>query len=125
VVGFTQQKGSEAEDRACLYLQAQGLTLVQRNYRVARGPSRRGGEIDLIMRAPDGTLVFVEVRSRAQACQGGAGASVTWVKQRRLALAAQHFLLRWPFPPPCRFDVVAVEGKDLHWWPSAFDVAAY
>jgi putative endonuclease len=74
-VGFTQQKGSEAEDRACRHLQAQGLTLVQRNYRVARGPFRRGGEIDLIMRAPDGTLVFVEVRARAQARQGGAGAT--------------------------------------------------
>jgi putative endonuclease len=68
--------------------------------------------------------VFVEVRARAQARQGGAGASVTWVKQRRLALAAQHFLLRWPSPPPCRFDVVAVEGQALHWWPAAFDVTA-
>ena len=118
-MGFTQQKGSEAEDRACRHLQAQGLTLVQRNYRVARGPFRRGGEIDLIMRAPDGTLVFVEVRARAQARQGGAGASVTWVKQRRLALAAQHFLLRWPSPPPCRFDVVAVEGQALQLGGSA------
>ena len=123
-MGFTQQKGSEAEDRACRHLQAQGLTLVQRNYRVAGGPFRRGGEIDLIMRAPDGTLVFVEVRARAQSRQGGAGASVTFVKQRRLVLAAQHFLLRCKRVPPCRFDVVAVEGDHLHWWPAAFDASA-
>lgn len=122
-MGFTQQKGSEAEDRACRYLQAQGLTLVQRNYRVAGGPFRRGGEIDLIMRSRDGTLVFVEVRARAQARQGGAGASVTHVKQRRLVLAAQHFLLRCKPLPPCRFDVVAVEGDTLHWWPAAFDAS--
>ena len=38
----------------------------ERNYRVARGPRARGGEIDLILRERDGTLVFVEVRARAQ-----------------------------------------------------------
>lgn len=119
-MGFTQQKGTEAEDRACRYLQAQGLTLVQRNYRLAGGPFRRGGEIDLIMRTPQGTLVFVEVRARAQARQGGAGASITALKRQRVVLAAQHFLLRWRRPPPCRFDVVALEGEALHWWPGAF-----
>ena len=55
----TKDLGDEGEDRALRHLQAQGLTLVERNYRVARGPSRRGGEIDLILREPDGTLVFV------------------------------------------------------------------
>jgi len=123
MVGFTQQIGSEAEDRACRHLQAQGLTLVQRNYRVAGGPYRRGGEIDLIMHTPQGTLVFVEVRARAQARQGGAAASITPLKQRRLVRAAQHYLLRWKCPPPCRFDVVAVEGEVLHWWPGAFEAA--
>jgi putative endonuclease len=120
-VGFTQQKGQEAEDRACRYLQAQGLTLVQRNYRLAGGPHRRGGEIDLIMHTPDGTLVFVEVRARAQARQGGAAASVTLHKQRRIQRAAQHFLMRWRQCPPCRFDVVALEGEQLLWWPGAFE----
>ena len=120
-MGFTQQKGTEAEDRACRYLQAQGLTLVQRNYRLAGGPFRRGGEIDLIMRTPQGTLVFVEVRARAQARQGGAGASITALKRQRVVRAAQHFLLRWRRPPPCRFDVVALEGEALHWWPGAFE----
>jgi len=41
-----------------------GWTLLERNYRVARGPSRRGAEIDLIMREPEGTVVFIEVRQR-------------------------------------------------------------
>ena len=120
-MGFTQQIGSEAEDRACRHLQAQGLTLVQRNYRVAGGPRRRGGEIDLIMRTHQGTLVFVEVRARAQARHGGAGASVTPLKQRRLVWAARHYLLRWASPPPCRFDVVAVDGPRIDWLRAAFD----
>jgi putative endonuclease len=59
--------GDAAEDRALAHLQQQGLRLVQRNYRLARGPRQRGGEIDLILRAPDGTLVFVEVRARTGA----------------------------------------------------------
>ncbi len=123
-MGFTQQKGQEAEDRACRYLQAQGLTLVQRNYRLAGGPHRRGGEIDLIMHTPDGTLVFVEVRARTQARQGGAAASVTVHKQRRIVRAAQHYLMRWRQWPPCRFDVVALDGDILAWWPGAFEAAA-
>ena len=123
-MGFTQQKGQEAEDRACRYLQAQGLTLVQRNYRLAGGPHRRGGEIDLIMHTPQGTLVFVEVRARAQARQGGAAASITPHKQRRILRAAQHFLLRWGSCPPCRFDVVAFDGQALAWWPGAFEASA-
>ena len=79
--------GRTAEDQALAHLQGHGLRLVQRNYRVARGPSRRGGEIDLILREPDGTLVFVEVRARQDRGHGGAAASVTWVKQRKIGRA--------------------------------------
>jgi putative endonuclease len=101
---------------------------VQRNYRVARGPSARAGEIDLIMREPDGTIVFVEVRSRAAPAAGaglgafgGAAASVGVVKQRRIVFAAQHWLMRQPALPPCRFDVVALDGERLQWLKAAFD----
>ncbi|WP_374586375.1 YraN family protein [Ideonella dechloratans] len=113
--------GRTAEDRALAHLQGQGLRLVQRNYRVARGPSRRGGEIDLILRERDGTLVFVEVRARQGAAQGGAAASVTFAKQRSLVYAAQHYLMRLSAVPPCRFDVVAIDGEALEWLRGAFD----
>ena len=115
--------GQAAEDQALKWLLRQGLTLVQRNYRVARGPRARGGEIDLIMRERDGTLVFVEVRQRAAIGHGGAAASVTPAKQRSLRLAAQHFLLRLSTLPPCRFDVVAIDGERLEWLKAAFDGA--
>ncbi len=113
--------GQAAEDQALKWLLRQGLTLVQRNYRVARGPRARGGEIDLIMRERDGTLVFVEVRQRATGGHGGAAASVTPSKQRSLQLAAQHFLQRLSNLPPCRFDVVALDGDELQWLKAAFD----
>jgi putative endonuclease len=115
--------GSEAEDLALRHLQRQGLRLVERNYRVAAGPSARGGEVDLILRAGDGTLVFVEVRARADQSHGGAAASVTPSKQRRLIYAAQHYLLNMPSPPPCRFDVLAIDGEVIEWIQAAFDAS--
>ncbi len=100
---------------------ARGLTLVQRNYRVAEGPCARGGEIDLILREPDGTLVFVEVRARRRSRFGGAAASVSLAKQRRLVFAATHYLRGLRTWPPCRFDVVALDGAHLEWLRAAFD----
>ena len=117
----TKALGDAAEDRALAHLQARGLQLVSRHYRVARGPRARGGEIDLVMREPDGTLVFVEVRARASTDRGGAAASVTARKRASLILAAQHYLLRLPSPPPCRFDVLAIDGSQVEWLPGAFD----
>ncbi len=114
----TKQAGDAAEDRALAHLTAAGLRLVQRNYRT---PGRGGGEIDLILREPGGTLVFVEVRRRASAAFGGAAASVGAVKQRRIVFAARHYLMRLPSPPPCRFDVVAVEAGRIEWIRAAFD----
>jgi putative endonuclease len=118
-----QASGDGGEARALAYLQRQGLALVERNYRVARGPSRRAGEVDLILRDRDGTLVFVEVRTRAGLQAGGAAASVTPAKRQRLVYAAQHYLLRLPTLPPCRFDVVAIDGDQMQWLPAAFDLS--
>ncbi|MDP4301584.1 YraN family protein [Leptothrix discophora] len=110
-----------AEDRALAHLQAQGLRLIERNYRVARGPGRPGGEIDLVM-ADGATLVFIEVRSRrANSAHGGAAASVGASKRAKIIHAARHYLLRLPDPPPCRFDLVAIDGQDLNWMQAAFD----
>jgi putative endonuclease len=117
----TKAVGDEAEALALAYLQRQGLMLVQRNYRLAGGPFARGAELDLILREADGTLVFVEVRSRAGSGHGGALGSVTPAKQRRLVRAAMHYLLRLPSLPPCRFDVVAIEAGCIDWVKAAFD----
>ncbi|SPC10681.1 conserved hypothetical protein [Cupriavidus oxalaticus] len=105
-----------AEDRALAHLRRQGLQPVVRNYRC------KGGEIDLVMRAPDGTLVFVEVRQRSGRGFGGAAASVTPAKQRRVLLAAAHYLATLAQLPPCRFDVVALEPGRLDWLQHAFDL---
>lgn len=102
--------GDKAETAALAQLRAAGLTLLGRNYRA------RGGELDLVMR--DGaTLVFVEVRFRADGDHGDGLDSVSPTKQRRLVAAARQFLAdhpkyaRWT----CRFDVVALGAGGPRW----------
>ncbi len=116
----TKQVGDAAESLALAHLQRAGLALLERNYRT---PGRGGGEIDLIMREPDGTVAFVEVRKRTSASHGGAAASVSSTKQRRIVLAARFYLMRLRTPPPCRFDVVMVEPDGVQWLRAAFDAA--
>ena len=113
--------GRAGEALALRYLQARGLRVLERNYRVARGRSRRGGEIDLILLDPDGTLVFVEVRVRRGPMGGGAAASVSPAKRARLVYAARTYLAQLDRVPPCRFDVVAVDGDRVEWLRAAFD----
>lgn len=118
----TRARGARAEELARDYLSARGLRLVQANYRT---PGRGGGEVDLIMREADGTLVFVEVRQRKTLGHGGAGASIGAAKQRRLVHAARHYLMRHASPPPCRFDAVLLDGEPpaITWLKAAFDAA--
>jgi len=109
-----QIEGSHAEDAALAYLQQQGLTLAERNFLC------KGGEIDLIMQDRC-TLVFVEVRKRSDGSFGGAAASITPAKQRRLITAAQQFLQRYRMPPACRFDVIAIDGESMQWLKNVMD----
>jgi len=113
--------GRAGEALAQRHLEARGLRILARNYRVARGRSRPGGEIDLVAVEPDGTLVFVEVRVRRGRLGGGAAASVGAAKQARLVYAARTWLAALSRVPPCRFDVVAVDGDRVQWLRAAFD----
>lgn len=111
--------GQRWEAHALAHLQAAGLILECRNHHC------RLGEIDLVMR--DGaTLVAVEVRYRRGTSHGGAAASVTRTKQRRVALAMRHYLMGRGGPlPAVRFDVVALSGPAerprIEWLRAAFD----
>ena len=112
--------GAAAESAAARHLISRGLILLDANVRY------RDGELDLVMRE-GGTLVFVEVRYRASDDFGGAAASVTPTKQRRLIRAATRYLAAHPplAALPCRFDVVGADGDPgaptLTWLRAAFD----
>ncbi|KAG8151348.1 YraN family protein [Burkholderia catarinensis] len=106
--------GAAFEQRARQFLERRGLVFVAANV------TMRGGELDLVMREPDGMLVFVEVRARRSARHGGAAASVGWRKQRRVVAAALQFWARHGAGAACRFDVVAFEAGRLVWLRDAF-----
>jgi putative endonuclease len=115
----TTARGREAEALAAQYLECYGARVVERNFHI------RGGEIDLICR--DGkVLVFVEVRLRTRSDYGGAAASITASKQRRIILAAQHYLLG-KAECDCRFDCILLDGLDIkriEWIKNAFSADA-
>jgi putative endonuclease len=99
------QRGAAAEALAAEYLRIRGLKILARNLRC------KAGEIDLVC-LDAGVLAIVEVRQRESIGFGGALASVTWSKRRKIISATQYFLQRerdWK-DLPLRFDVLAVQG---------------
>jgi putative endonuclease len=109
-------KGDDKERLAEDYLAAKGFSLIERNFLC------KSGEIDLIMKDQD-YLVFIEVRYRKNKEFGGALASITSGKQKKLRRAAEYYLLQHfgNSPPACRFDVVGIEGQDeIMWVKNAF-----
>jgi putative endonuclease len=116
---MSKSTGQFYEQQALMYLQQQGLTLVQQNY------SCRFGEIDLVMREQQ-TLVFVEVKFRRSNHFGGAAAAVTLAKQQKLTRTAL-FYLQAVGQQHCRFDVVAIteQPAEISWIKNAFAGTAH
>lgn len=114
----THQIGERAEVQAKHYLQEQGLSIVAENWHCPYG------EIDLIAQQDD-MLIFVEVRKRRSMHYGGAAASVTPAKQRKLLLTAQAYLAQ--HDPQgrlaARFDVLAYTGSAVQWIQDAFQAS--
>ncbi|MEM9620221.1 MAG: YraN family protein [Pseudomonadota bacterium] len=120
----TRAAGQWSETLALHYLRLQRLKLIARNF------SCRFGEIDLVMQDRsqfhDAILVFVEVRYRRHQQYGGAAATVSSSKQRKIVRTAEMFrkqhrnLASWP----ARFDVLALSGQKLvprvSWIKAAF-----
>jgi len=98
--------GRRGEELAAAYLIRNGLEIVERGFRVFRG------ELDIVARDGD-TLVFVEVKARADESFGRPEEAVTPAKQRQIRRLATGYLIeRRLGDVPCRFDVVAVLFQD-------------
>lgn len=103
--------GKAGEKRAERLLRRKGYRIVTRNFRCP------AGEIDLI--ALDGRdVVFVEVKTRADAEHADPQDAVNLGKQRRLTRSARYFLQKTDATDrACRFDVIAItasERKRMH-----------
>jgi len=85
------------------FLKSKGLRKLSRNF------SCKTGEIDLIMVASDGTVVFVEVKTRANESFSQVESAITYAKKTKLSRAARYFLARHKIGSrPFRFDVVTI-----------------
>lgn len=127
----TRTRGRASEDLAASYLESRGLVVCARNVTLA------GAELDLVARLEDAdppTIVFVEVRSRADDRAGHPLETIGPAKQRRLIRAATAYLVReelWE-RVAVRFDVVAIvfgdhdkndKAPEITWIAGAFDAA--
>lgn len=99
------EAGRAAEAAAARHLERNGYRILQQNFRA------RGGELDVIA-LDDRALAIIEVRYRADDRYGGAAASITASKRRRIVNAARALLATQPVLAklPARFDVVEVTG---------------
>lgn len=116
----TTEIGAITEQVAREYLNDHGLRFITQNFHSYQG------EIDLIMQDQD-TLVFIEVKYRKAANFGGAISAVSYQKQHKLRRCAAFYLQKSglnEYNTPCRFDVIALQGKinQLHitWLKNAF-----
>ncbi|MBC5775801.1 YraN family protein [Pontibacter sp. KCTC 32443] len=93
--------GQTGERMAQLYLQEQGYTILEKNYRYKRA------EIDIIARK-DALLVFVEVKTRASDTFGFPEAAVNSRKEKLVVDAAEEFILANGWEQEIRFDIISV-----------------
>jgi putative endonuclease len=100
--------GRQGEDRAAAYLAGKGYRILERNY------STRSGEIDLIA-LHEGEVVFVEVKTRTSDAYGAPELAVHARKRTRMVKAALAYIrYKNLHQMPCRFDVVAISGQEVH-----------
>ena len=108
--------GKKYEEKACQYLESQGMKIVEKNFRC------RQGEIDLIGFHGE-YLAFVEVKYRRDTGSGYPEEAVSRQKQQRIRHTASYYLYRRGYGEdvPCRFDVVSMTDEEILVVKNAFD----
>lgn len=111
-----KRDGKRAEQKAADFLEAEGMRILQKNYRC------RQGEVDLI--GQDGSyLVFIEVKARNSNTCGVGSEAVTVSKQRKICRTAAYYCYekKIELEQPIRFDVVELYQNQIHHIKNAFD----
>lgn len=116
----TKKLGRVGENLAAKYLESQGYKIIVQNFRI------RSAEIDIIAEI-DGTIIFVEVKTRSNTRHGLAAEAVNIRKQKKIIEAASVFLQDEKyFDSACRFDVIEIysAGKnfEINHIENAFEV---
>ena len=111
----TRKTGEKYEEAAAAFLEKQGYRIRRRNFRC------RIGEIDLIA-DKDGYLIFIEVKYRRNGKNGSAAMAVSTAKQKKISRVADYYMMENGIyqDRKVRFDVVAIDGEELHLFEDAF-----
>ena len=108
-------KGSCYEDLAASFFENKGYMILERNYR------RKTGEIDLIVKSPEGYIVFTEVKYRKGTGKGYPYEAVNLNKQNRIYRTAEWYLKEKKlYSVKCRFDVISILGNEITHFENAF-----
>ena len=95
--------GRWGERRCEKFLKRKGFKILARNFRC------KTGEIDLVVVDTDSSLVFVEVKTRANEDFSPSESAVTFAKKTRMIRASRYFLATHHIEDrPFRFDVVTI-----------------
>lgn len=111
----TRLTGDYYEVLAEEYLVKQGYRILERNFRC------KLGEVDIIA-MQDATLVFVEVKYRADCLHGQPSDAVNYKKQVRISNVASYYVYthKQYANYNCRFDVVSIVGSEITLYKNAF-----
>lgn len=105
--------GTFYEERACEFLQEQGIIILKRNFRCKQG------EIDII--GKDGNcIVFFEVKYRSCDNYGHALLAVDTKKQDRICRCATFFCTQNKWVREFRYDVIGISDTKIEWIKDAF-----
>jgi putative endonuclease len=107
--------GVSGEDLAAAWYEANGYTIVARNWRC------RDGELDLIVRQGR-RFIFCEVKARTTDAFGAPIEAITRTKQQRLRRLAARWIEEGDGPRPVeiRFDVASVLAGNIEVLEGAF-----
>lgn len=106
--------GESGEEQVAQYLEREGFAILARNYTIS------SGEVDIIARKHTLTI-FVEVKTRSNFAQFDLSEVISPSKQKKVARAAKHWMLKNPcFSSSYRFDVALIEHEEVTYIPDAF-----
>lgn len=96
--------GKAGEDAAAKYLEQNGYTIRDRNWR------KNHLELDIVA-DKDKELIIVEVKTRSNTDYIEPQNAVNWQKIRRIVVAADAYIKHFCLDAPVRFDIITAVGE--------------
>ena len=96
--------GKWGEDLAVAFLQGQGYTIIERDWKSGRR------DIDIIAKDETGTIVFVEVKTRRSRVFGEPEDAIDYRKMQSLQQAINHYIKFRHLNGNVRFDIISIVG---------------